>query len=57
MAGCHRNNISLLECGMHHPSLFVVFALADALGLTPVELVSLVQSKEEELGGSKPATS
>jgi len=42
---------------MQNPSLLLLFDLAEALNLTPVELVSRVQSKEEELAEGKPATS
>jgi transcriptional regulator with XRE-family HTH domain len=45
LAGCHRNSITLLERAEQNPSLLLLFDLADALGVTPGELVNRVNAK------------
>lgn len=47
-AGLHRNFISLLERNASQPTVDTLFRLADALGVTAVELVSGIS--EEEIG-------
>jgi transcriptional regulator with XRE-family HTH domain len=47
-AGLHRNFISLLERNASQPTVDTLFRLADALGVTAVELVSRIS--EEEIG-------
>lgn len=47
-AGLHRNFISLVERDLSQPTVDTLFRLADALGVTAVELVSRIS--EEEIG-------
>lgn len=47
-AGLHRNFISLLERNASQPTVDTLFRLADALGVTAVELVSRISG--EDLG-------
>lgn len=45
-AGLHRNFISLLERTASQPTVDTLFRLADALGVTAVELVSRISEEE-----------
>lgn len=45
-AGLHRNFISLLERNASQPTVDTLFRLADALGVTAVELVSRISEEE-----------
>lgn len=45
-AGLHRNFISLLERNVSQPTVDTLFRLADALGVTAVELVSRISEEE-----------
>jgi transcriptional regulator with XRE-family HTH domain len=47
MARCHRNNISFLERGEQNPSLILIFNLADALHISPMDLVARVNERAE----------
>jgi transcriptional regulator with XRE-family HTH domain len=49
-AGRHRTYVSLLERGRNSPSLDTLWALAQALGVSPTELVKQV---ERQLQGRK----
>lgn len=42
---CHATYVSLLERGVKLPSLATVFAMADALGYQPEELVQRVRER------------
>jgi transcriptional regulator with XRE-family HTH domain len=46
-AGVERNFVSLIERGINQPTIRIIFKLADALGITPSEMLVLV---EQELG-------
>jgi len=46
-AGLHRNFISLIERGESQPTVDTLFRLADALGVTAVELVARISGDEK----------
>jgi transcriptional regulator with XRE-family HTH domain len=48
LSGCHRNNISFLERGKQGPTLYLLMDLADALGVSPGDLVDRVRAKISE---------
>lgn len=48
-ASVDRTFVGKLESGRHQPSLAVVFKLADAIGLTPEELVRMVRLRPASL--------
>lgn len=41
----HRTYVSLIERGIRHPTLDVVFRLADALNVAPSELVAATEAE------------
>jgi transcriptional regulator with XRE-family HTH domain len=47
--GRHRTYISLLERGRNTPSIETLWVMADALEVEPVDLVSLVQARCQEI--------
>ncbi|WP_341648811.1 helix-turn-helix transcriptional regulator [Thauera humireducens] len=46
-AALHRNFISLIERGESQPTVDTLFRLADALGVTAVELVARISGDEK----------
>ena len=44
-AGLHRNYVGLVERGLNSPSLSVIVALAEALGLRPFDLVRQAEGR------------
>lgn len=46
-AGLHRNFISLIERGQNQPTVDTLFRLAEALGLTAVELVERISTPSD----------
>jgi transcriptional regulator with XRE-family HTH domain len=50
VSGCHRTYISLLERGQHSPSMSILFALGEALDLTPSQLLALVEEHLQSSG-------
>jgi transcriptional regulator with XRE-family HTH domain len=44
-AGRHRTYVSLLERGRNSPSLDTIWSLAQALGVTPTEIVKQVERR------------
>jgi transcriptional regulator with XRE-family HTH domain len=50
-AGIQRNYVSLIERGINQPTITMIFKLASALGISPSEMVALV---EEKIGSVSP---
>ena len=44
----HRTYISQLERGQKNPSLKAIFRLAEALGITPSEMIRRIESRVEK---------
>ncbi|NMG56027.1 helix-turn-helix domain-containing protein [Aromatoleum aromaticum] len=46
-AGLHRNFVSLIERGKNQPTVDTLFRLAEALGVTAVELVERISTAND----------
>ena len=44
-SGVHRTYVSMIERGIRHPTLDVVFRLAEALGIAPSALVEATERR------------
>lgn len=44
-AGVQRNYVSLIERGVNQPTITIIFKLATALGMTPSQVVELVEKE------------
>ncbi|MBP3062134.1 MULTISPECIES: helix-turn-helix domain-containing protein [Ectopseudomonas] len=53
-SGIARNHVSLLELGQRSPTLDTITALADALGVSLVEIITLTQSIRCEPSRKEP---
>jgi len=53
-SGYHRTYISLLERGLKNPSLTTIFRLASALGVSPSEMVQLVEARVNQVPNRDP---
>ena len=50
--GVHRTYVSMIERGVRHPTLDIVFRLADGLGVPPSKLVAATEAAIEDETGA-----